>query len=97
MPRVDPLQGLNYEPAALVVLNISTNFADLFGSAVAIEIVVLHLKVLSHHAQDLTGLLVQLRVSDSGDDHPESHRGVETGDRKGSKETLHLERDIVST
>jgi hypothetical protein len=65
------------QPTALVVEDIGTDLADLFGSSVAVEVVVLHLEVLSHGDEDVEGFLEGRRRSDTRHVKGESDGEVE--------------------
>ncbi|RUS35060.1 hypothetical protein BC938DRAFT_476343 [Jimgerdemannia flammicorona] len=58
----DPYEGLVHEPGTLVVLNVGANLANHLGCPVAVQVVVLHLEVLTERDQDIAGLRVSVLV-----------------------------------
>jgi len=54
--RRGPLQTLNHQPAAFVVLDVCANLACHTGVPKEVEVIVLNLKELPHLQQDLLGI-----------------------------------------
>lgn len=71
------VQSSDHEPRALVVLDVGTNLADDAGIRVAIQVVILHLEVLTHDEENLTSLSVGRGRGDATHDESASHRQVE--------------------
>mmetsp|Transcript_1219 Transcript_1219/g.2713 ORF Transcript_1219/g.2713 Transcript_1219/m.2713 type:complete len:211 (+) Transcript_1219:556-1188(+) len=72
---------MHKEPAALLVLDVSPYLANLLGSAIAIKIVVLRLKVDAHDHQDVTAIVVLFNVCDACHNHAQGNRGVKRVER----------------
>lgn len=70
-------QSLHDEPAALVLFDISSDFADDFRISVTVEIVVLDLEVLAHWNQDVFGCLEGRLRANTCKQHAKSNGQVE--------------------
>eukprot|EP00619_Florenciella_sp_RCC1007_P022058 CAMPEP_0205947154 /NCGR_PEP_ID=MMETSP1325-20131115/69418_1 /ASSEMBLY_ACC=CAM_ASM_000708 /TAXON_ID=236786 /ORGANISM="Florenciella sp., Strain RCC1007" /LENGTH=157 /DNA_ID=CAMNT_0053318255 /DNA_START=861 /DNA_END=1334 /DNA_ORIENTATION=- len=75
--RSDVMVCVAEEPAALFVLDVGADLADLLRSAVAVQVVVLRLEVDAHHHEHLARGVVRLAVFDAEDDHRERDRRIE--------------------
>jgi len=53
------------QPTTFVVQDVGTDFTDLFGSSIAVEVIVLYLEVLSHGDENVEGFLECGRRSDA--------------------------------
>ncbi|KAL0616359.1 hypothetical protein AAY473_013206 [Plecturocebus cupreus] len=75
--RSGPLQTLDHQPAAFVVLDVSANFASHTGVPKEVKVIILNLKELSHLQQDLLGIGMLLLAINSCRVHGCSYRKVE--------------------
>mmetsp|Transcript_28673 Transcript_28673/g.58001 ORF Transcript_28673/g.58001 Transcript_28673/m.58001 type:complete len:469 (+) Transcript_28673:143-1549(+) len=73
--------GMREEPAALLVLDVRPDLAELLGAREGVQVVVLGLKVNTHEQQGLPGGVVRPAVGDARDDHRQCHRQVEGVER----------------
>ena len=60
------VEGLVYQPRALVVLDVGADLANDLGEAEAVQVVVLDLEVLAQGQEDLLGLLEGGLILDTG-------------------------------
>ena len=74
---VAKLDRLDGQPAALVLLNVTTDFADLFRGAKAVKVVVLDLEVTPHLHHDALRFSVSAFVGNASSSHAKRNRSVE--------------------
>lgn len=84
-------EGLDDQPRALVVLDVSSDLADHLGGSVAVEVVVLDLEVLTHGAEDIASGIVELAVLNTRNNHTSSD-----GEIEGVEGSLVLDNGAIS-
>mmetsp|Transcript_60504 Transcript_60504/g.131083 ORF Transcript_60504/g.131083 Transcript_60504/m.131083 type:complete len:331 (-) Transcript_60504:156-1148(-) len=75
--RHELIVGVHKQPTALLVLNVSADFADLLRCTEAVQVVVLRLEVDAHVDKRTSGCVIRLAILDACNDHPQGHRAVE--------------------
>jgi hypothetical protein len=95
--RSDFLQRLVDQPRALVVLDVCADLAESLRVGEVVQVVVLHLKVLTHGDEDFLGLLEVRRRRFAGVQHGERDGQVETVVRGlvDDNERVLLEAEVV--